>query len=140
MKITVRRIHIMPAYTVGEIAIDGVKIGFTLEDTVREVPGQPVARWKVPGKTAIPAGEYIIQVNESARFKRYLPLLLNVPGFSGVRIHPGNSSANTEGCLLVGTTWGGGDWITGSRPAFAGIFALIAGAYTRGEKITLSIG
>jgi hypothetical protein len=139
MKITVKRIHIERDYTVGEISIDNARMGFTLEDAVREKPGQPVDRWKIPGKTAIPAGEYAIQISESARFKRYLPLLINVPGFTGVRIHPGNSSGDTEGCILVGTTWGGGDWITGSRPAFAGIFALIAGAYTRGEPITLSI-
>lgn len=139
MRITVKRIHIMPGYTVGEIAIDGKKMGFTLEDEVREKPGQPVQKWKVAGATAIPAGEYPVQVTMSNRFKRLLPLLLDVPGFTGVRIHPGNSSGDTEGCILVGTTWGGGDWISNSRAAFNGIHALINGAYTRGERITLSI-
>ena len=139
MKVNVKRIHIMPGYTVGEIAIDGVKMGFTLEDEVREKPGQPVKSWKVAGATAIPAGEYPVQVTMSNRFKRLLPLLANVPGFTGVRIHPGNSSGDTEGCILIGTTWGGGDWITGSRAAFDSVYKLIYAAWRRGEEITLEI-
>lgn len=140
MKLTLKRIHIMPGYTVGEISVDGVKMGYTLEDEVREKEGVPVEKWKVPGKTAIPAGEYLVTITMSARFKRLLPLLADVPGFSGVRIHPGNKSEDTEGCILVGATWGGGDWISNSRGAFNGLYALMYGAFRRGERITLSIG
>ena len=139
MKIQVNRIHKQPDYTIGEISIDGRAMGFTDEDAVREIPDRPVADWKVPGHTAIPAGEYEVQVTTSQRFGRQLPQLMAVPGFTGVRIHPGNSSVDTEGCLLVGTTWGGGDWITNSRAAFNSIYALILGAWSRGERITLEI-
>jgi hypothetical protein len=139
MKILIKRIHFDPEYTIGEITVDGQVKSFTLEDAVREVPGQPVATWKIPGKTAIPAGEYEVRITTSARFGRPLPLLVEVPGFSGIRIHPGNTSADTEGCILVGTTWGGGDWITNSRVAFNAIYPLLLGAWSRGERITLGI-
>lgn len=67
---------------------------YTMEPTVRTGP-------KVPGKTAIPAGTYDCIVNFSKRFQKPLPLLVNVPGFSGVRIHGGNRPENTQGCLLA---------------------------------------
>ena len=74
---------------------------WTLEDVVREVPGEPVEAWKIKGDTAIPRGTYAVRVTRSNRFKTDLPLLLNVPGFEGVRIHGGNTAADTEGCILV---------------------------------------
>ena len=74
---------------------------WTLEDVVREVPGEPVEAWKIPGETAIPRGTYAVRVTRSSRFKADLPILLNVPGFEGIRIHGGNTAADTEGCILV---------------------------------------
>ena len=139
MKIAIKRVHLQPGYAVGEITVDGEKMGFTLEDEVREQPGQPVKSWKVSGKTAIPSGKYRVHISVSTRFRRLLPLLLEVPGFTGVRIHPGNSSVDTEGCILIGSTWGGGDWITGSRAAFDSVYKLIYAAWRRGEAITLEI-
>lgn len=74
---------------------------WTLEDVVREAPGKPVEAWKVNGQTAIPRGAYAVRVTRSARFGVDLPLLLDVPGFAGIRIHGGNTAADTEGCILV---------------------------------------
>jgi hypothetical protein len=88
--------------TLGVLFLDGRFWMFTLEDAVRELAGQPVAAWKVPGATAIPVGTYRIGLTESVRFRRRLPLLLDVPGFAGIRIHPLNTSDQTEGCLGVG--------------------------------------
>jgi hypothetical protein len=76
---------------------------YTLEDMVRELSGQPVSQWKVQGKTAIPVGRYKIIIDESAHFGYMLPHVLNVPGFEGIRIHKGNTAADTEGCILVGS-------------------------------------
>ena len=67
---------------------------FSLEDTVRKV--------KIKGKTAIPSGTYEVIINWSNRFQKPMPLLLNVPGFQGIRIHPGNTAKDTDGCILIG--------------------------------------
>lgn len=82
--------------TLGQLFIDGVYKWFSLEDRWR--PNEI----KIPGETCIPAGTYQVIINRSVRFGKMLPLLLNVPGFEGVRIHPGNSDADTAGCILVG--------------------------------------
>lgn len=139
MKIEVKRIHFDPDYTIGELRIEGVRHCFTLEDTVREKEGVSVADWKIPGKTAIPEGRYEVKVSYSNRFKRHLPILLNVPGFVGIRIHPGNSSKDTEGCILVGDNWGGGDFIGNSRHAFQSLFNKILDARNQDEDVWMEI-
>lgn len=83
----------------GELFIDGLLLGQTLEDEDRflETGGE-----KVHGQTAIPRGRYKVTVTFSNRFQKPMPLVHDVPGFSGVRIHGGNTEANTEGCPLLG--------------------------------------
>ena len=102
MLIVVDRLQKDEDVTISGITIDGEWACWGLEDPVREIPGQPVSTWKIHGKTAIPAGRYKVIIDMSARFRRLLPLLLDVPGYSGVRIHAGNTAADTEGCILVG--------------------------------------
>jgi hypothetical protein len=94
------------AVTHGEMVTADLPLArwLTLEDAVREIPGQPVSQWKVPRETAIPAGVYPVTLTVSNRFKVVLPLIGNVPGFEGVRIHAGNVIEDTEGCVLVGRT------------------------------------
>lgn len=84
--------------TIGELYIDDVFECFTLEDMVRP------ASQKVPGKTAIPTGMYAVVVDWSPRFNKNMLHILDVPGFEGIRIHPGNAAIDTDGCLLVGQT------------------------------------
>jgi hypothetical protein len=102
--------------TLGSLYLNGVWFCWVLEDAIREVPGVPVAQWKVRGQTAIPAGHYAFILSPSARFGRVLPELLKVPGFSAVRIHRGNTIEDTDGCLLVGTGRTARS-VTGSRVA-----------------------
>lgn len=138
MKIQLERVQLDPDVTIGALACDGEFVCWVCEDTVREVPGQPVATWKVPGKTAIPAGSYRVEVTMSARFKRMLPILIAVPGFEGVRIHPGNTAADTEGCLLPGRLRLGKS-VGQSVLAFNDLFARINEALRRHELVTIDI-
>lgn len=131
MKLTVQRFSFQEKCTIGKLLIDGrdVKI-FTLEGKYREEPGVKVSEWKVPRETAIPKGTYKVIVDFSQHFQRELPLLLNVPDYVGVRIHTGNIDSDTEGCVLIGKTWLGGDYIGQSREAFNEIFPLLKSADT----------
>lgn len=99
MKIEIRRDVIQPLRTMGRMFIEGEFYGYTLEDTDRQLES---GGEKIKGKTAIPRGEYKVTNSMSNRFKRIMPEVHNVPGFSGVRIHGGNTEADTEGCPLLG--------------------------------------
>lgn len=76
----------------------------TLEPTRRNLSGG--ARKKA-GRTAIPEGRYPLVVAYSPKFRRWLPTLVGVPGFKGIRIHTGNTENDTRGCILVGTASAG---------------------------------
>lgn len=128
MDIEIKRIYKGAEYTVGRLSIDGKYFCDTLEDTVR-APGV-----KVRGKTAVPAGRYRVVLTESPRFKRILPLLVDVPNFEGVRIHPGNTAKDTEGCLLVGFNQVQGK-VVASRATFQKLFEKLWAAAQAGEEI-----
>ena len=98
MKLFLQRIAQTPEYTIGRLYIDDKVFCNTLEDPVRDLPKEQ----KIMHKTAIPEGTYKVIVNRSPRFKRDLPLLLDVPYFEGIRIHRGNTAKDTSGCILVG--------------------------------------
>jgi hypothetical protein len=129
MELQVIRKEFTQQSTIGELSVDGKFECYTLEDMVRPV--------KVTGMTAIPAGDYEVVVTFSARFQRPMPLLLDVPGYDGVRIHTGNTDHDTEGCILVGQIKGK-DMIQASRAAFEALFPKIQAAAQR-EKIFIHI-
>lgn len=116
--LTINRGKPSPISVQGEMFNGEEFLCHTLEDPPREV--------KIKGETGIPAGTYKGIVNVSARFKRMMPLLLNVPGFEGIRIHAGNSIADTEGCILVGLGKGE-NMVLQSRLAFTKIMELLNG-------------
>lgn len=134
MELTLNRIFLGSSATIGELLINDKHLCDTLEDRVRP-EGE-----KVYGKTAIPEGTYEVKLTHSPRFKKILPEILNVPNFSGIRIHTGNSSKDTEGCILVGT-WDGEkeDWVGNSRIAFDELMALLEEATNNKEKITITV-
>lgn len=138
MKLTLHRLPSSENCTLGTLYVDGDEQCYTCEDVVREVEGQPVKEWKIAGETAIPRGTYEVIINHSVRFKRELPLLLNVPGFTGVRIHPGNTAEDTEGCILVGEKLGT-DAVLESRKAFTELMLRLQDAIAAGEKVHIEI-
>lgn len=129
MELRVERTDFSETSTIGKLYVDDQFECYTLEDKVRPV--------KIKGKTAIPAGRYEVIINFSQRFGRMLPLFLNVPNFEGVRIHPGNTAADTEGCILVGETKDA-EFIGQSRLAFEGLFNKLKTA-SETEKIFIEI-
>ncbi len=101
----------------------------TLEDPVRE------AGVKIQDDTAIPSGTYRVIITKSKRFGTMLPLLLDVPNFTGVRIHSGNTTADTSGCILVAAARGQHDDIVSSKAAMEQVQKRIAGALTDAQGV-----
>lgn len=124
------------------MSVDGVFQCFILEDKDRGLSAdmklQDILKIKVKGQTCIPAGRYQVKRTFSNRFQKMLPLLLNVPGFDGIRMHPGNTDADTEGCLLPGEGRNI-DSVSNSRKAFEILDKLIADAEARDEKIFITV-
>lgn len=111
MKLLLRRKYKAENYTIGDLSIDGRFFCHTIEDKIRELPAlcpdTPSGRScrckeKVYARTAIPAGTYKVTMEYSARFKRVLPYLHDVPHFLGILIHSGNTEEDSAGCIIVG--------------------------------------
>lgn len=130
MTLELFRVELGTHRTFGKLSVNGTFVCYTLEDTVRPV--------KIPKETAIPAGRYRVVLNDSQRFKKRLPLLLAVPNFEGVRIHAGNTEADTEGCVLVGITRTA-DRIHDSRRALGLLMSHLEHATQKGEEIWITI-
>lgn len=126
--------------TVSEVSVGGRHLCYVLEDVVRQKEGEPVAAWKIKGETAIPTGRYEIVIDMSTRFGKLMPHLLGVDGFDGIRIHPGNSDVDTEGCLLPGTEIGpGNNSVLHSRDAYDKWVIMLSAAFARGERCFITV-
>lgn len=140
MKILIERKWRKADYTIGILSVNGVRLCNTLEDAVRSE--------KVYGKTAIPAGTYRVLINtvsqkfqDRAWAKPYgglVPRLRNVPDFQGVLIHPGNTAADTDGCILVGDNTIKGQ-LTNSTNRYYQLMGMLLFAALAGEAIDITI-
>ncbi len=111
MELLLERIAKRKSYTIGKLYIQRTvddeflagneKVYFcdTLEPTWRDYKN---GAYKVKGRSAIPEGRYAVVISWSPKMKQWLPILLGVPKFEGIRIHAGNSAEDTAGCILVG--------------------------------------
>lgn len=137
---TLQRWPTVAESTIGELFEQGVRLCYTLEDAIRQVAGQPVAAWKIHGRTAIPVGRYRITLENSPRFGPDTLTVWNVPGYTGVRMHAGNTHADTEGCPLLGMDVTGNTIKGGtSRPAVALVRQRVAEAMRVGELVWMDV-
>ncbi len=149
MRIRIDRAWRKEKYTISRVIINGERFGdgkkwcSVLEDTDRgltqSMSVEEIKKLKVYGQTAIPRGIYEVQITYSPKFKRMLPILRDVKGFSGIRIHPGNTPSDSLGCLLPGVNDTVGR-VSNSVYWFNLLFARIQEAEKSGEKIMIEIG
>lgn len=96
----------LETYTVGKVFVDGQRFCESMEDKDRgltqDMSEEEIKRVKVYGETAIPTGVYTVKMTYSQKYKRKMPEVLNVPGYSGIRIHSGNTAKDSLGCILLG--------------------------------------
>lgn len=106
MKLVVERKYKGKEYTIGKLYVDGVYFCDTLEDTDRGLQQSDtlaaIKAAKIYGKTAVPTGTYPVSLTHSPKFKRVLPILRDVKGFTGIRIHRANTADDITGCIAVG--------------------------------------
>lgn len=132
MNLVLQREILSDKSTIGQLSVNDERLCYTLEDKVRPI------LVKVDGQTAIPAGRYRVAIDLSARFKKLMPHVLDVPNFEGVRIHSGNTSEDTEGCILVGLTKGT-DFIGESRKAFELFYPMLQAALQEGQECWIDV-
>lgn len=141
-------------YTIGQLYVDGVFFSNTIEDKDRGLTQnmsiEKIKSIKKPRITAIPTGTYEVVLNvQSSKYKKsktmmqfcnaYMPRLVNVPGYDGILIHPGNSASDTEGCIIPGKNDRIG-WVSNSTAYFKDLYnRMKIASRSRGEKITIEI-
>lgn len=138
MEITVDRDVFTDSFTMGMMFLNDQLQCYSGEDKVREVDGEDVSLWKIPHETAIPRGRYRVVLAHSERFQRITPHVLDVPGFTSIEIHPGNTEKDTEGCILVGEARDDKELIN-SRVAFDKLMETL-NALPQDELIWLNVG
>ena len=134
MKLTLKRVALKNKYTIGHLYIDDKYFCDTIEDKVRDLSKEK----KIYGETAIPAGTYKVVWTYSNKFKQQMPEILNVPQFSGIRIHTGNTAKDSLGCIIIGQNKVKGQVIN-SRVTRDKLYPLIKEGCSKGN-VTLTIG
>lgn len=133
MDLRVNRFRYDGKATLGRLFVNGAVECFTLED-VKRADGV-----KVQDATAIPAGTYKVVIDDSKRFGRPMPHILDVPGFDGIRIHSGNTDVDTDGCILLGTAIENDDFVSGSKAAFDKFFKELSDALAAGQTVMIEV-
>lgn len=149
MEISIDRAWKKRDYTISRVFVDGKRFGDgrkwcnALEDTDRgltsDMEVDEILSVKIKGQTAIPTGRYLIDMTYSPKFKKIMPHVCAVKGFTGVRLHPGNSNKDTEGCILFGVNDMVG-WISNSTYWTNKLIGIIKAAIDSGDKVYLTVG
>jgi hypothetical protein len=143
MDLTLSRTKLTSCATLGTLSIGDVPFCRSLEDVVRKDPNAstPANEGKVWGATAIPAGSYNVVIAPSPKFQKQMMRLEDVPGFTGILIHAGNSPEDTHGCILLGYAFDAVGNIKGgtSRAAVVELFIRVQEALQKPEQVTITI-
>lgn len=152
MELTIERKYFKPTYCIGRLLVEGMYFSDVLEDKDRgltsDMPTTEIYKRKTYGQTAIPTGRYEVRLTVSPKFanrewgKRYgglVPEILNVPGFDGIRIHPGSNSASTSGCPLVGENKVVGRLVNSTQAFYDLMDFYLVPAHQRKEKMFITI-
>ena len=139
MILTLKRIAFRYSYTIGKLYVDGVYVCDTIEDMDRGLDDSmnedEIKARKVYGETAIPYGTYKVSITYSPKYKKMMPLIENVKGFSGIRIHSGNTAKDSLGCIIVGKNKKVG-MVLDSRETYNRLFDIIKDEKNITIKIT----
>lgn len=142
MKLKVNRIYRGLDYTIGRLYINDEYYSDVLEDADRglkdDMDLETIQALKKPNITAIPTGTYKVLITYSPRFKQRMPILMNVKGFEGIRIHSGNTHKDTSGCLLVGENKEKGK-VLNSKITYTKLFNIINDALENNDEVTITI-
>lgn len=146
MELILKRKYFLPAYTIGQLYIGNRLLCDTMEATSRHLRGgsahlstqADIIKAKNNGPTAIPTGRYPVVITRSPRFGRWLPLLVGVPGFEGIRIHASNKPADTRGCILRGFNRRRG-YVLDSTRALGIVQRAIEQAFANGDAVYINI-
>jgi len=144
MELLLKRLIKTDNSTIGELSINGVFECYMLEDVDRglhkDMSLEEIKAIKIYSRTAIPTGRYQVIVTYSNKFKQFMPLILNVPGYDGIRIHNGKeltTSLDTDGCPLPGLIIKK-DAVLQSKVAYKTLFKKIMKVF-KSEKIFITI-
>ena len=142
MELRLERKYRSSKYCIDKLYINGKYFSDALEDPDRGLTDsmslEEIKKIKVKGNTCIPYGTYNVTITYSPRFKKNLPLINNVKGFEGIRIHSGNTPQDTEGCLLLGFNRVKGQ-VVDSRVTVSKFITQMQQALNKGEKVTITI-
>ena len=139
MKLKLVRKWRKETYTIGDLYVDGKWFCNVIEDRDRGLDDSmglaEIMSKKRYGETCIPYGTYKVEITYSPKYKRLMPEIKNVKGFSGIRIHSGNTAKDTLGCLIIGKNTQVG-MVTESRKTYNKLFALMKDAKDISIEIT----
>jgi hypothetical protein len=135
MDLRLKRDVFEPNLTLGMMFVDGDFLGYTCEDCDRHLES---GGEKIFGQTAIPRGKYRVVMSMSSHFHKEMPEVLGVPKFSGIRIHMGNTAADTEGCILLGSVRTN-DGVTTCNDVNVRLRALLEECELRMEEVWLTV-
>lgn len=142
MEILVKRLWKKDSYTGGKMFINGVEKYFTIEDCDRglkkEMPLADIVKQKKYAITAIPTGKYQVALTYSNRFKKYMPQILDVPGYEGIRIHIANKASEIEGCIGIAMEDSSDGFAGKSGDAFKDFMSILSKAEKK-EKIFITV-